>query len=111
MRMSEVKFDLKPVEKKPSRRFRKGSKYDPILDSFLESEHALVSVEVPGKKASYVKSQLNQRIEDRDLWNNVKVSVIGEELFLERVPIVDTEALRLRDQIEIEHIKEAIRQK
>ena len=45
--MSDVKFDLKPVKKKPSRKYRKGSKYDPIIDSFMESEHELVKVEVP----------------------------------------------------------------
>ena len=36
--MSEVKFELKPVEKKPSRHFKKGSKYDPVLDEFLEGK-------------------------------------------------------------------------
>jgi len=47
--MSEVKFDLKPVNEKPSRKYRKGSKYDPILDSFLSGEHDLVKVEVANK--------------------------------------------------------------
>ncbi|UCD45125.1 MAG: hypothetical protein JSV27_01040 [Candidatus Bathyarchaeota archaeon] len=50
--MSEVRFDLQPVNKKPSRKYRKGSKYDPIIDSFLESEHSLVRVEVPEKDAN-----------------------------------------------------------
>jgi hypothetical protein len=35
--MSDVSFNLQPVSEKPSRRYRKGSKYDPILDAFLES--------------------------------------------------------------------------
>ena len=36
--MSEVSFNLTPAEEKPSRRYRKGSTYDPILD--LEVNHA-----------------------------------------------------------------------
>ena len=33
-----MKFDLKPVDEKPSRRYRKGSKYDPILDAFMKEK-------------------------------------------------------------------------
>ena len=61
--MSDVKFDLKPVTKKPSRKYRKGSKYDPIIDYFLESEHELVKVEVPEKDANYLRTQFSSLIE------------------------------------------------
>jgi isocitrate dehydrogenase kinase/phosphatase len=83
--MNEVKFDLKPVTKKPSRKYRKGSKYDPILDSFLESEHELVKVEVRNKDANYLRKQLNKRIEARDIENKVKVSVVNNVAYLEKV--------------------------
>lgn len=83
--MSEVKFDLKPVTKKPSRKYRKGSKYDPILDSFLNGEHDLVKVEVANKDANYLRTQLNKRIEARDLLNQVKVSVVNNVTYLEKV--------------------------
>jgi hypothetical protein len=33
--MKDVKFEIAPVEEKPSRKYRKGSKYDPIIDAFL----------------------------------------------------------------------------
>ena len=82
--MSEVKFDLKPVEKKPSRKYRKGSKYDPILDSFMEGEHDLVKVEVENKDANYLRTQLNKRIEARELANRVKVSVVNNIAYLEK---------------------------
>lgn len=82
--MSEVKFDLKPVEKKPSRQYRKGSKYDPIIDSFMESEHDLVKVEVPDKDANYLRTQLNKRIEARVLEDKVKVSVVNNVAYLEK---------------------------
>jgi hypothetical protein len=83
--MSEVKFDLKPVNEKPSRKYRKGSKYDPILDSFLSGEHDLVKVEVANKDANYLRTQLNKRIEARELQNQVKVSVVNNVAYLEKV--------------------------
>lgn len=83
--MSVVKFDLKPVTKKPSRKYRKGSKYDPILDSFLKGEHDLVKVEVANKDANYLRTQLNKRIEARDMLNQVKVSVVNNVAYLEKV--------------------------
>lgn len=81
--MGEVKFELKPVEKKPSRKYRKGSKYDPILDAFMERTDALVAVEVPGKDANYLRTQLNKRIEAREL--GVKVSVVNNVTYLQRI--------------------------
>ncbi len=83
--LSEVKFDLKPVSKKPSRRYRKGSKYDPILDSFLESDNNLVTVDVENKDANYLRTQLNKRIEARNLTNEVKVSVVNNVAYLEKL--------------------------
>ena len=82
--MSDVKFDLKPVEKKPSRKYRKGSKYDPIIDSFLESEHDLVKVEVSGKDANYLRTQLKKRIDARDLQSKMEVSVVNNIAYLEK---------------------------
>jgi hypothetical protein len=82
--LSDVKFDLKPVEKKPSRKYRKGSKYDPIIDSFLESEHDLVKVEVSGKDANYLRTQLKKRIDARDLQSKIEVSVVNNIAYLEK---------------------------
>jgi len=82
--LSDVKFDLKPVEKKPSRKYRKGSKYDPIIDSFLESEHNLVKVEVADKDANYLRTQLKKRIDARDLQSNIEVSVVNNIAYLEK---------------------------
>ena len=81
--MSEVKFDMKPVEKKPSRRYRKGSKYDPILDAFMAGEDKLVNVTVEGKDANYLRTQLNKRIEAKGL--KVKTSVVNNVLYLEKL--------------------------
>ncbi len=80
-----MKFNLKPVTKKPSRRYRKGSKYDPILDSFLNGESDLVEVAVSSKDANYLRTQLNKRIESRDLQAKVKVSVVNNVAYLEKM--------------------------
>jgi hypothetical protein len=81
--MGEVSFSLKPVEEKPSRRYRKGSKYDPVLDAFVEGTENLVAVEVSGKDANYLRTQLNKRIDARRL-RGVKVSVVNNVCYLEK---------------------------
>ncbi len=82
--MSDVKFDLKPVEKKPSRKYRKGSKYDPIIDEFLENDYDLVKVDVENKDANYLRTQLKKRIDARDLQNQIEVSVVNNIAYLEK---------------------------
>lgn len=80
--MSGVSFDLSPVEKKPSRRYRKGSKYDPVIDKFLEDKDKLVTVEVAGKEANYIRTQLKKRVDARDL--KIDVSVVNNKVYLEK---------------------------
>ena len=82
--MSNLNFELEPVEKKPRRRYRKGSKYDPIIDSFLNGQHNLVKVEAVGKDANYLRLQLKKRIDARDLSNKVEVSVVSNNTYLEK---------------------------
>jgi len=81
--MSDVKFDLKPVDEKPHRQYRKGSKYDPILDAFMEGTDSLVAVEVPEKDGNYLRTQLNKRIEVKGL-EGIKVSVVNNVCYLEK---------------------------
>jgi hypothetical protein len=81
--MNEVKFNLTPVTEKPSRLSRKGSKYDPILDAFMSGTDSLVTVDVSGKDANYLRTQLNKRIEARRL-RGVKVSVVNDACYLEK---------------------------
>ena len=74
--MSEVMFNLLPVDEKPTRKYRKGSKYDPLLDAFISGPNDLVSVNVEGKDANYLRTQLNKRMDARNL-HNLKVSVVN----------------------------------
>ncbi len=79
--MSDITFNLQPVDKKPSRKYRKGSKYDPLLDAFMSGLNNLVAVNVAGKDANYLRTQLNKRVEARNI-PNVKVSVVNSVCYL-----------------------------
>ena len=81
--MSDVTFNLQPVDEKPTRKYRKGSKYDPLLDAFMSGSNDLVSVNVAGKDANYLRTQLNKRIDARNL-SSVKVSVVNNVCYLEK---------------------------
>ena len=59
-----------------------GSKYDPILDKFLEGHNDLVAVEVAGRDGNYVRMQLKKRIEARGL--KINVSVVNNTVYLEK---------------------------
>jgi hypothetical protein len=82
--LSDIEFELEPVEKKPRSRYRKASKYDPIIDSFLNGQHNLVKVEAVGKDANYLRALLKRRIDARDLSNKVEVSVVSDNTYLEK---------------------------
>jgi len=81
--MSDISFNLTPVDEKPSRQYRKGSKYDPILSTFMDGYDSLVAVNVSGKDANYLRTQLNKRIEARRL-EGIKVSVVNNVCYLEK---------------------------
>lgn len=81
--MSAVKFDLQPVTEKPSRKYRKGSKYDPIIDTFVKGEANLASVNVEGRDVNYLRTQLNKRIDAKNI-TNIKVSVVNGICYLEK---------------------------
>ena len=82
--MADISFQLVDIELKPRRRFRKGSKYDPIIDKFCEGVSNLVKVEVSGKEANYVRTQLKKRIDARELGKQVEVSVVNNVTYLEK---------------------------
>jgi len=82
--MIDIKFELKPVDRKPKRMHRKGSKYDPILDAFIAGADNLVEVTLEGRNANYLRTQLNKRIEVRGLEGEVKVSVVNNVAYLEK---------------------------
>ena len=78
-----ISFDLKPIDKKPARKYRKGSKYDPIIDVFLEGKEKLVKVDIEEKNANYLRTRLIKRIEAKGE-KGIKISVINNVCYLER---------------------------
>ena len=83
-KVAPVPYTFSEVKAKPQRKYRKGSKYDPILEGFLKSEHKLVKVNVPHKDANYIRTQLNKRIEASRKFAKIKVSVINNVAYLEK---------------------------
>lgn len=81
---TDLTFSLDAVETKPSRKYRKGSKYDPILEAFKASDHKLVKVEVDEKDANYIRTQLNKRIDAQPRKFKFKVSVVNSIAYLEK---------------------------
>jgi len=65
--LSSIIFEMRPVEKKRKRLAGRKSKYDPMLDQFIEGGEDLVEISVEDKKADYVVSQLQRRIDMREL--------------------------------------------
>ncbi len=84
--MSDIRFNIQPVEEKPDRKkhpYRTGSKYEPIIDAFMESKHDLVRVEGTGIEANYLSGQLKKVITVKDI-DSVQVSVRNKEVYLEK---------------------------
>jgi hypothetical protein len=79
-----MEFKLSYVDEKPSRRYRKGSKYDPILNAFINGDKTLVIVAVEEKDANYLRTQLKKRIEVREL-SGVKATVVNNTCYLEKI--------------------------
>ncbi len=81
--MSEIKYSMSAVTKRRKREPKKQkSRYDPIIDQFLEGTHNLVEINVPGKGGSYIKSLLDKRVKRRSL--DITVSSVGDYVYLER---------------------------
>ena len=82
--MSEIEFSMSSVTQKRVRESRYGgSKYDPIIDAFLNGGDKLVEITVPGKKGSYITTQLGKRIKKRKL--DLNVESVGDYVYIERL--------------------------
>lgn len=80
--MAEMKFTFVEVDKKESRKYRKGSKYDPILDKFASSKQKMAKLEIETDDPNYLRLQIKKRIDSREL--PVKVSVTNGIIYFER---------------------------
>ena len=80
--MSKIKFEMNRVDKKREKLSMKGSIYDPMINQFLEGEEELVEISVEDKKAGYVVTQLQRRIDVRKL--DIEVSNAQGFVYLEK---------------------------
>lgn len=80
--MREIRFEMRPVEKKRTKLVGRKSKYDPMIDQFIEGGEDLVEISVEDKDSSYVASQLKNRIERREL--DIDVSATQGLVYLEK---------------------------
>jgi hypothetical protein len=78
-------FKLTSVDEKSKGRKARRSKYDALLDEFLEKGSPLVRVDGFDRGAGYLSLVIGKRIERRDLADRVKASCTGGCLYLERV--------------------------
>ncbi|MFP3950558.1 MAG: hypothetical protein ACLFVP_00210 [Candidatus Bathyarchaeia archaeon] len=83
--MSEVEYELKPVKERPSRKYIRRSKYDPIIDEFIDMGEDLVRVEIEEKEANYLRTQLKKRIDVRGLQEEIDASVVNGVCYLEKI--------------------------
>ena len=83
--MSEIKFEMKKVDKKRERISAKRSIYDPIIDQFIEGGEELVEISVQDKTANYMVSQLKKRVDVRNL--EIEVSHAQGFVYLEKKPL------------------------
>ena len=83
--MSDISFNIQPVEEKPERKTPgpKRSKYEPIIDAYLDSGQRLVRVEGTGLDANYLRGQLMKVLDIREI-DSVEVSVRNKEVYLEK---------------------------
>jgi len=89
-----IEYTLSPTKEKPARKYRKGSKYDPILENYLEStktaKNTLMRVNVPGKESNYIRTQLNKVITKNGY--GITVSVVNNEVYLEKTLVKELKA-------------------
>jgi len=84
--MSEIRFNIQPVEKKPDKKkspHRTGSKYEPIINAFLESKNEMARVDGTGIEANYLSGQLKKIMTVKEI-DSVQVSVRNKEVYLEK---------------------------
>lgn len=78
-------FKMEAVTEKPTRRYRKGSKYDSILDLFLSGNAKISKIQFEGISTNYLSSQLQKRIHVRKLEKEIDITVINNEVYLEKI--------------------------
>ena len=80
----EKDFKITPVNRKPSKHYEKVSKYDRIINKFLLEQINIAQIEI-SKNADYIREQLKRRIKNRNLSEKIKVSVVNNKVYIEKI--------------------------
>jgi len=81
---NELEFSIRDVAEKEPRTYKKGSKYDKLLNTFLSGNHKLSELTVSDiEDASYLRLQISKRIQKKNL--SIKASVTNGKVYLERI--------------------------
>ena len=78
-------FTLVSVEEKARGRKARRSKYDAMIDQFMERGSPVMRVDGVERSAAYLSLVVGKRIERRGLADKIKASCAGGCLYLERL--------------------------
>lgn len=78
-------FTLVSVEEKARGRKARRSKYDAMIDQFMERGSSVMRVDGVERSAAYLSLVIGKRIERRGLADKIKASCAGGCLYLERL--------------------------
>ncbi len=78
-------FTLVSVEEKVRGRKARRSKYDAMIDQFMEHGRPVMRVDGVERSAAYLSLVIGKRIERRGLADKIKASCAGGCLYLERL--------------------------
>jgi hypothetical protein len=78
-------FTLVSVEEKTRGRKARRSKYDAMIDQFMERGSPVMRVDGVERSAAYLSLVIGKRIERRGLADKIKASCAGGCLYLERL--------------------------
>ena len=82
--MVDFPFDFRPVKKIPGRHYVKKSKYDPIVDKFIESKDEIWQINIEGMDSNYLRTQIVKRLHARDLETTIEASVVNNIVYLSK---------------------------
>ena len=80
----KVTSKITPLKNKPKSKKKTGSKYDSVIQGFIDANVPLAHIEVEGKTGNYLATQLGKRIEAESKFSGVTVSTVNGECYLER---------------------------
>ena len=81
--MTEIKYEMKSVEKKRPKAKHIRSIFDPMIEAFIKSGHTLVEIDVEDKRPGYMVTQLKNRLKKRGI-DDIEVSHGGGFVYMEK---------------------------